>query len=216
MSKSYAIVLLSSGLDSTVNCYLAKKKYAYISSLYFDYGQKAAVKELNCASRIAKTLQIPFQSIELPWLKGLGASALTSDSVDIPKNLDLQDPRQMQHSAGQVWVPNRNAIFIHIATAFAENKNADIIVGFNKEEAMTFPDNSAEFVKAINRTLSFSTSHKVVVKSYTLLMNKIEIIKLGKELDVNFDLIWSCYKGEQKPCGHCESCLRMKLAWENA
>ena len=58
----------------------------------FDYGQKAAVREQSCASQIAKTLNISFESIALPWLKGLGHSALTSDTVKLPDSLDLQDP----------------------------------------------------------------------------------------------------------------------------
>ena len=92
-------------------------------------------------------------------------------------------------------------------------KNTDIIVGFNKEEAITFPDNSEEFVKSINNTLNLSTFSQVQVKSYTLQMNKKEIVQLGKSIGVNFDMIWSCYEGGKKPCGFCESCLRTQAAF---
>ena len=85
-------------------------------------------------------------------------------------------------------------------------------IGRRPAHSLTIPK---EFVKSINTTLSFSTSKKIVVKSYTLLMNKVEIIKLGKAIGVNFDLIWSCYRGGQKPCGTCESCLRLKIASTN-
>lgn len=214
MSKAHGIVLLSSGLDSTVNCYLAKKKYQNIRALCFDYGQRAAQREMSCALRIARELDIPFESLSFPWLKDLGQSALTSSSKGIPKGVDLRDLEQTVRSAKQVWVPNRNAIFIHIAGAFAESWQADIVVGFNKEEACTFPDNSKEFVKSINNTLSYSTSNQVLVKSYTLSMNKADIIRLGQSLCVNFDLIWSCYEGGQRPCGQCESCLRTQRAWQ--
>ena len=112
-------------------------------------------------------------------------------------------------------MPNRNAIFIHIAAAFAGGKNTDLIVGFNKEEATTFPDNSKEFVQSINNTLKLSTFSQVQVKSYTLQMNKKEIVQLGKTIKVNFDLIWSCYEGGHIPCGACESCLRTKAAFSN-
>ena len=64
-----AIVLLSAGLDSTVNCYLAKKDYESVTALYFDYGQKASQKELSEASQIAKELQIPFQSLSSSMVK---------------------------------------------------------------------------------------------------------------------------------------------------
>ena len=211
-----AIVLLSAGLDSTVNCYLTKRDYQNITALCFDYGQRASQKELSKASQIAKELQIPFQSLNLPWLKDLSDSALTSASTHLPKNVDISDINETQKSAQAVWVPNRNAIFIHIAAAFAKGKNTDIIVGFNKEEAMTFPDNSEKFVQSINNTLNLSTFSKVQVKSYTLQMNKKEIVQLGKSIGVNFDLIWSCYEGKETPCGLCESCLRTKAAFASS
>ena len=210
-----AIVLLSAGLDSTVNCYLAKKDYKNITALYFDYGQKASKRELAQASQITKELQIPFQSLTLPWLKKLSDSALTCASTNVPKNIDINDINATQKSAQAVWVPNRNAIFIHIAVAFAKEKSTDIIVGFNKEEAMTFPDNSTEFVQSINNTLHLSTFSQIQVKSYTLQMHKKEIVQLGKNIGVDFDLIWSCYEGGEEPCGVCESCLRSKAAFES-
>ncbi len=211
-----AIVLLSAGLDSTVNCYLAKKDYKNVTALCFDYGQKASKKEISRASQIAKELQISSQVLTLPWLKSLSESALTSSFARLPKNVDLGDMEQIQKSAQQVWVPNRNAIFIHIAAAFAKGKKTDIIVGFNKEEAMTFPDNSEEFVNSINNTLNLSTFSQVQVKSYTLQMSKKEIVQLGKSIGVNFDMIWSCYEGGDVPCGLCESCLRAKAAFDVA
>ena len=208
-----AIVLLSAGLDSTVNCYLAKKDYSHTMALCFDYGQKASVRELSKASQIAQELQISFQSLHLPWLKNLSTSALTSAAI-LPEMVNLNDIEQTQKSAKQVWVPNRNAVFIHIAAAFAKDTKTDIIVGFNKEEACTFPDNSKHFVEAINKTLSLSTFGQVQVKSYTLEMNKKDIVKLGQQVKVNFDLIWSCYKGDLEPCGCCESCLRLQAAMQ--
>ncbi len=209
--KTHAIVLLSAGLDSTVNCYLTRQDYQSTQALYFNYGQKATLRELHRATQIAKELNISFMSVDLPWLKGLGQSALTS-SVLLPQMVKLDDLQQTQQTAQQVWVPNRNAIFIHIAVAFAQNNPTDIIVGFNKEEAQTFPDNSKEFVDSINKSLEFSLLSQVQVKSYTLNMDKKEIVQLGKKNKVNFDLIWSCYEGYESPCRHCESCLRLQSA----
>ena len=206
-----ALVLLSAGLDSTVNCYLARQDYQDMRVLCFNYGQKSAAKEMNRSALIAQEINIPFISLNLPWLKDLGDSALTS-SAPLPGSIHLSDKKQTQESAKQVWVPHRNAIFIHIAAAFASNKPTDIIVGFNKEEAQTFPDNSQSFVDSINESLKFSLSHPVQVKSYTLHLDKKQIVQLGKKHNVNFDLIWSCYEGGEEPCGQCESCLRLQLA----
>jgi 7-cyano-7-deazaguanine synthase len=87
-----------------------------------------------------------------------------------------------------------------------------IVTGFNSEEAAAFPDNSAEFVCAANTALNYSTLNKVKLVSYTQAFDKTKIIKLGLELNLPFQYIWSCYKGENKMCGRCESCLRLGRA----
>ena len=38
-------------------------------------------------------------------------------------------------------------------------------------------------------------------------MTKAEEIRLGLKLGVDFGLTWSCYRGGEKPCGTCDSCL---------
>lgn len=115
------------------------------------------------------------------------------------------------------WVPNRNGLFINIAATYAENLNADLLIcGFNREEALIFPDNSEDFIEAINKALYYSTKNHVKVKSYVGDLNKIEIIREGQRLGLDFRHIWSCYQGNEKPCGTCTSCLSNKKAFEKA
>ncbi len=115
------------------------------------------------------------------------------------------------------WVPNRNGLFINIGATYAENMGATLLIcGFNREEALTFPDNSPDFVVAINQALSYSTMNQVKVKSYVNHLNKVEIIKEGVRLGLDFRNIWSCYQGDDKPCGKCISCLRNKQAFAKA
>lgn len=91
--------------------------------------------------------------------------------------------------------------------------NADhVVVGFNKEEAQTFPDNYADYLKCFNTCFIFSTATHVRVQSYTLKMNKAEIVNLGKLLNVDFRELWACYFVGNKICGECESCQRFLRA----
>ena len=40
---------------------------------------------------------------------------------------------------------------------------------------------------------------------------KAEIVKMGLKLGAPLHLTWSCYRGGEKACGHCDSCvLRLK------
>lgn len=203
------VVLLSSGLDSTVNFYKAKADGQIALALTFNYGQKAALKEIEHAQRLCREFNVLHQIVDLSWFSRFSSSALTLGSNEVPKNTNLVSQEDCEKSAAKVWVPNRNGIFLNIAAGVAENLKADFVVpGFNAEEAATFPDNSKEFIEACNNSLEFSTMGRVKIKCYTQNMHKKEIVSLGKQLGVRFDLIWPCYLGGEKICGICESCQR--------
>ncbi|MDR3602217.1 MAG: 7-cyano-7-deazaguanine synthase QueC [Desulfosporosinus sp.] len=210
------IALLSGGLDSTLALALYLEKDSINLALTFDYGQRANEKEVSAAHKISEYYDIPHKVIALPFLQEQTRSALVNRSEDLPvlKFNELDDLSQARESAHQVWVPNRNGLFMNIAAVFAENLGGPsaLITGFNQEEAATFPDNSVEFIEAMNRCLSYSTQEKVIVVSPTSMMTKTEIVREGVRLKVPFEHIWSCYESKENLCGQCESCLRLKRA----
>ena len=125
----------------------------------------------------------------------------------------MDNPEITKNSAKNVWIPNRNALFINLAACIAEAKNySHIILGANKEEAKTFKDNSKDFLNAINLSLKNSTQNEVQVIAPLIDMDKDTIVKKGIELNVPFKKIYSCYDNQMKHCGVCESCLRLKRA----
>ncbi|MEK7448406.1 MAG: 7-cyano-7-deazaguanine synthase, partial [Planctomycetota bacterium] len=143
--RDKAVALISGGLDSTVSLALAQKKGLKIRlGLTFDYGQKAARPEIRSARRICRKLKIPHRVVRLDWLKKIArSSSLVARDKVLPelKISELSDLRITKRTGRQVWVPNRNAVFIGIAAAFAESLHCSyIITGFNREEARTFPD----------------------------------------------------------------------------
>lgn len=213
--SSKSVVLLSAGLDSTVNLFESHQQDQVQLVLSFNYGQKAAKKEVQQAALISKLLHLKHQVVDIPFVKQFGKSALIDDQIKIPTSSEVQiDHRATsQKTAKSVWVPNRNGILLNIAAGFAEAVGADFIIpGFNAEEAATFPDNSLEFMKKLDQSFYYSTSNHVQVKCYTVNMNKTEIVKRGKELQVPFKELWPCYFDGEKICGQCESCLRYQRA----
>jgi len=119
------------------------------------------------------------------------------------------------NTAARVWVPNRNGVLINLASAYAErNQCKKVWVGFNREEAVTFPDNSQAFLEQATKALSYSTQNQVQVCCHTTQMDKIEMVQNLKKLDTRFpfELIWSCYQSGTEMCGQCESCQRYKRA----
>lgn len=210
-----AVALLSAGLDSTVSLLLAKQDGWDIQlAITFDYGQRAAVQENSRAAYLAMHYGVPHQSISLPWFaefKSGGALLNRHEALPNPDASELSDTIIGKTHASQVWVPNRNGVMVEIAAAFAEDLGASaVIVGFNKEEAATFPDNSKDYLDALNRSLSFSTQQKVQVVSPTLTWDKVQIVKVATDRNLPLHLLWSCYENRDKMCGLCESCMRLK------
>lgn len=214
--KRKALVLLSAGLDSSVNLFEAHQREEVVLALTFDYGQKAAKKEIEQAAKLAVHLKIPHKVLPLPWFKDFNKSSLLVESETVPtgSRVDIQSHEQSLQTAKSVWVPNRNGIFLNIGAAFAEALGAQVVIpGFNAEEATTFPDNSESYMKELTRALSFSTSNHVEVECYTVKLQKTDIVKRGLLLNMPWHLLWPCYFSKEKWCGECESCLRSKRAF---
>jgi len=217
-----AIVLLSAGLDSTANLYKAVKDYEVIKVLTVNYGQRAFKKENEYAKWHCGRLNLSHEVVSLEWLKEITNTSLVNLKMDIPEgtSISMDSFEQSTETAKAVWVPNRNGVFINIAGSYADSLGANtIIVGFNKEEAETFPDNSVEYIESVNKSLSYSTSVGAQVKCYTQHMVKTEIAELIQSLEVNWDKIWPCYfNGDQNNnqiCKSCESCQRFLRAKES-
>lgn len=212
-----AISVLSGGLDSTVATSLLAKDYE-VHAVTFDYGQRSARMEIASSKAICKELGIGHTVIELPWLAQLGGSALTSQE-DVPELAmnQLDDKEVCDETARKVWVPGRNVVFTSIALSFAEAEEAEkIIVGWDFEEAATFPDNSKEFLDAFNQLLEIGSLENVQIDAPLIQMDKKEIVEMGNQINAPLSLSYSCYMGEERHCGVCESCMRRKRAFKLA
>ncbi|HWQ70872.1 MAG TPA: 7-cyano-7-deazaguanine synthase QueC [Desulfitobacteriaceae bacterium] len=210
------IGLLSGGLDSTVALALYLENHTLDLALTFNYGQRSKEQELKAARLIASYYNIPHKIIVLPFLEEQTKTALVNTDKELPdiSGIDLDNLKQGLQSAASVWVPNRNGLFINIAAVYAENlkQPSRIITGFNREEAAAFPDNSLEFIAAINQSLKYSTMQQTTVISPTSKLNKAEIVREGLRLNIPWQYIWSCYSNQSQLCGVCESCGRLRRA----
>ncbi len=216
---SKSIILLSGGLDSAVSLAVCKEKENIELALFFDYGQKSFEQEKQAVQKFSEYYNIKHEIINLNWLKKITNTALVNTTKKIPvlQNDDLDNQIITNISANKVWVPNRNGLFINIAACYSDSFGFEkIIIGANKEEGTTFSDNSADFVEKINDSLFFSTKIKPKVIAPLINLDKTEIIKLGKSVNLPFAFIRSCYSDSEYHCGICESCKRLKRGLERA
>lgn len=206
-----SIILLSGGLDSLVSLGVTREELNVELALTFDYGQKSSGKELLASGKICEYYNIKHEVIKLDWLKNITSTSLVSDK-NIPTGKDLDDE---QNSAKSVWVPNRNGLFLNIAGAYADALDFDcIVIGANKEEAKTFPDNSQGFIDAINKEFENSTQKHPKVVAPLINYDKNDIVKVALENKVPLEMTMSCYQSGEGHCGICESCTRLKHALE--
>jgi 7-cyano-7-deazaguanine synthase len=198
--------MVSGGLDSVVSLVLARESHDIRLVLFFDYGQRALESERASVLSIASYYGLQFREVDLRWLGSLAPQGMRSDATGDGGELATLD---------QVWIPNRNGVFINTAAAFAESYGCTaVITGFNRDEAEEFPDNSPEYVDRASDALALSTRNGVVVKSYTLDLGKREILLEGFDAGAPLSAIWSCYLSGRRMCGRCASCSRLKAAMD--
>ncbi len=212
MARLRSIALVSGGLDSIVSLARAVKERSVESVMFFDYGQRARESERVSAMSAANFYGLPFQDVDVRWLE-----TLSPPGMQISLAPDRRDEaRDALRSLADVWIPNRNGVFINIAAAYAERGACHTIVtGFNREEAEEFPDNSVEYVERVNRALELSTRNRVRVESFTIDLDKRAILRLGIELKAPLSIVWSCYRSGERMCGRCASCRRMQAALDS-
>jgi len=214
-SPGRAVVLLSGGLDSTTVAAWAKDRGFEIFALTIHYGQRH-LQELQAAKRVAEFLNVAEHVVLDLDLRVFGGSSLTSE-LDVPKDGELE---KIGVSIPNTYVPARNTIFLSLALAYAETRDAEnIVLGINALDYSGYPDCRPEFLDAFANLARLATkagvegTMKLQFHAPLLQMTKKQIIELGLLLGVDFSLTHTCYSPtpEGKSCGKCESCL-LRLA----
>jgi 7-cyano-7-deazaguanine synthase len=210
-----AICLLSGGLDSTVSLYVARSEGYSPIALSIEYGQRH-FREISVARAMTRKLAIPhyFAALSMPW-KG---SALLDAGIKLPKD---RDEKTMSAEIPVTYVPGRNSVFLAMAMSCAETEKADaIFIGANAVDYSGYPDCRPEYLNVFGEAIRLGTKAgvagwRVEIKSPLIKLSKKDIVLLGQKLGVPFETTWSCYAGDDKPCGACDSCiLRAKGFYE--
>ena len=204
MGKS-AVVLLSGGLDSATVLAMANANGFSCHALSFSYGQRHNI-ELKCAEEVAKALGVVSHVVTNIDLSAWGGSALTSD-IAVPK-------QGIEDGIPVTYVPARNTIFLSLALGYAEAIGArDIFIGVNAVDYSGYPDCRKVFIQAFQTMANLATKAGVEGDPFTinaplLEMSKVQIIKRGLELGVDYSMTQSCYDPAQsgESCEKCDAC----------
>ena len=205
-----AVVLLSGGLDSATVLALARSQDFACHALTIGYGQRHAA-ELEAAKHVAIALGAQDHRYMHLDLRVFGGSALTAD-LPVPRD---RNEAAMATGIPITYVPARNTVFLSLALAWAEVlESFDIFVGVNAVDYSGYPDCRPEFIRAFETLANLATKAGVEKKGRfrvhapLIEMTKVEIIRLGASLGVDYGLTHSCYDpaADGAACGRCDSC----------
>ena len=110
-------------------------------------------------------------------------------------------------------VPFRNGIMLAVAAGVAESRNlTKLLIANHGGDHTIYPDCRPEFISAMDSATNAGTYIGVrVVAPYTNI-TKGDIARIGKKLGIDYAETWSCYKGGEKHCGKCGTCVERKEA----
>lgn len=206
-----SVVLISGGVDSTVLLHhLAATGEAGLG-LAFDYGSKHNAKELPCAEWQCQQLGVEFLRMELPFINQHFASVLLQSGGAVPSgNYD-------EAGMKQTVVPFRNGILLAIAAGLAESRGLDsVAIAAHGGDHRIYPDCRDEFFAPMASALERGTDAQIRLQRPFVHWNKLDIVRRGQQLGVNFARTWSCYRGESRPCRECSTCLERIAAFAAA
>ena len=214
-----ALVLLSGGVDSSTCLGAAVDKYGSdnVIALSVFYGQKHK-KELEAAENVAKHYGVPLKTLDLALIfADSDCSLLTGSSQDIPQESYAEQLKNTDGAPVSTYVPFRNGLFLSSAASIALSNDCGVIYyGAHSDDAAgnAYPDCSTEFNDAMNRAVYLGSGGVLTIEAPFVGKTKAEVVKTGLELNVPYELTWSCYEGGDKPCGVCGTCRDRIAAFE--
>ncbi len=203
------ILILSGGMDSVTLLYDYQERIALAIS--FDYGSNHNAREIPFARMHCERLGIPHHVIPLDFMTTYFRSSLLSGADDIPEG------HYADENMKSTVVPFRNGIMLAIATGMAETNDLSYVMMANHGGDHTiYPDCRPDFVEAFDAAAQAGTFNGVHLLSPYCHMTKSQIAARGLELGINYAETWSCYKGGDKHCGRCGTCIERKEALAEA
>ena len=222
-----AVVLLSGGLDSVTCLYWAKARYASVTAVSFDYGQRHN-SELVAAKKIAETAEVNHRIIDID-IAQLGGSSLTDHSMIVTDGDTDKFPSKKRDEIDNdaipnTYVPARNTIFLSYALAVAEVTDANhIVIGVSSVDYSGYPDCRPEYIAAFEHMANLATKagvtgHHLSIQTPLQQLSKAKTIELGLSLGVDYGQTISCYQADANglACGVCDSCTLRRQGFEQA
>ena len=194
------VLILSGGMDSVTLLYDYKDRIALAVS--FDYGANHNGREIPFAAMHCQRLGIEHVIIPIDFMGKYFKSSLLDGADAIPEGSYADENMK------STVVPFRNGIMLSIAVGMAESRGLRYVMMANHGgDHAIYPDCRPDFVEAFGAAARAGTYVNVDLLSPYTNMTKGDIAKRGKALGIDYSETWSCYKGGEKHCGRCGTCV---------
>lgn len=203
------LTLVSGGMDSVTALYDAAQSHQIVGALGFDYGSKHNPRELPLGVWHANKLGIPHRTIRLPFINELFDSDLLRSGGPIPEG------HYEEATMKQTVVPFRNGIMLAVAAGYAETIGAEaIVIAAHAGDHAIYPDCREGFMQAMGEAITQGTYARLSLLRPFIAWNKARIVQRGVELKIDYARTWSCYKGGDRHCGVCGTCVERREAFQ--
>ncbi len=204
-----SVIIVSGGMDSITLLYEYADRIALAVS--FDYGSNHNAREIPFARLHCERLGIEHLVIPLSFMQQYFHSSLLDGADAIPEG--HYEDANMRSTV----VPFRNGIMLSVAVGLAESRGLHHVMMANHGgDHAIYPDCRAEFVSAFDEAARAGTYIGVSLLAPYTHLTKADIARRGKQLGIDYAETWSCYKGGEKHCGRCGTCLERRQALAEA
>lgn len=204
-----SVIVLSGGMDSTTLLHERKEQIAL--AVTFDYGSKHNAREIECARKNCHMLGVEHIVIPLEFMGKYFKSSLLIGGEDIPEG------HYADENMKSTVVPFRNGIMLAIAAGIAESRGLKkVMIANHGGDHAIYPDCRPGFVDAMSEAIRQGTYEGIVIDAPYTNITKSDIARIGKRIGVDYNLTYSCYKGGEKHCGKCGTCVERMEALRDA
>lgn len=204
-----SVIVLSGGMDSVTLLYHYVNDIA--AAVTFDYGSNHAKWEIECAKYHCEKLGIEHIVIPLDFIHQYFKSSLLAGPEAIPEG------HYADENMKSTVVPFRNGIMLSIACGLAESRGLKrVLIANHGGDHAIYPDCRPTFIASMSDAMGYGTYNNVNVFAPYTHLDKADIARIGAELGVDYTKTYSCYRGNEKHCGRCGTCVERKEAFRNA
>lgn len=203
------VIVLSGGMDSVTLLHEYRERIAL--AVTFDYGSNHNAREIECARRQCEILGVAHIVIPLSFMGEYFKSSLLSGADDIPEG------HYADENMKSTVVPFRNGIMLSVACGLAESHGlGHVLIANHGGDHAIYPDCRGGFIDAMSLAMREGTYDGIdIIAPYTDI-TKADIAKRGGALNVDYSITYSCYKGGERHCGRCGTCVERKEAFRDA